>query len=61
MADASRVTITWLSAGTTSGPANTTTTVSVSVTANTGGTARTGYIHLKAGRLTKIITVDQNG
>ncbi|GHV39050.1 hypothetical protein FACS1894179_03370 [Bacteroidia bacterium] len=61
IADASDALISWLSAGTTSGPANTTTTVSVSVTANTGGTARTGYIHLKAGKLTKIITVDQNG
>jgi uncharacterized protein (TIGR02145 family) len=54
--------ISWLTTALSSGGANATTAVTVSVAANAvDGPSRTGYIHLKAGNLTYVVTVNQNG
>lgn len=64
--DAGNNNISWLGLLSTSGSVITsgltgiTTTVKLSMTENTGGVARIGFIHLKAGRLTYIVKVTQN-
>jgi hypothetical protein len=52
--------ISWLTTSVNSGAVNNTTAVTVSVDAN-NGTERTGYIHLKAGNLKYVVTVNQDG
>ncbi|MFV0418893.1 MAG: fimbrial protein [Dysgonomonas sp.] len=63
--DAGSVAINWLSLVSTSGTAITsgvsgsTTTTKLKLTENTSGSARVGFIHLKAGRLTYVVKVTQ--
>lgn len=64
--DAGNTAISWLSLVSTSGTAITsgvsgsTTTTKLKLTENTSGSARVGFIHLKAGRLTYVVKVTQD-